>query len=348
MKQIKPIFVLSLTVLFVFIGCKKSETISEEVPVLRGVYVLNEGNFGRNNSTLSYYVPDSNRVYEDVFSQVNGRELGDTGNDIVMSIDGGKVYIVVNNSDKIEVIASKTHKSLATILLPQASPYKITLYANKGYVTNLYRNAVTVIDLTTHSVLVDTIRVGHNPTGIYAFNNKIYVANSGFGYGKTVSVIDPSTDRVIKTIVVGDGPDAFAPDAMGRLWVLCYGSYGNWQDPNDDTDGKLFAIDVKTDLVVDSILIGGHPSRLLIVDDFAYTIKDGNIMRINLKTKDKNENFIQGNFYSLGFDPLNRLLYCSDAKDYVQKGEVYIYDLSGKFVKKFQAGIIPSSFAFAY
>ncbi|CUS84923.1 40-residue YVTN family beta-propeller repeat-containing protein [Candidatus Kryptonium thompsonii] len=348
MRKFKFILALFFTISLFLVGCKKSETITGEIPTLKGVYVLNEGNFGRNNSTVSFYIPDSNRVYEDVFSQVNGRELGDTGNDIVISSDGRKVYIVVNNSDKIEVIESKTHRSLATVLLPQASPYKITLLGNKGYVTNLYRNAVTVIDLTTYSILVDTIKVGNNPTGIYSINGKIYVANSGFGYGKTVSIIDPATNKVRKTINVGDGPDAFAVDQLGRLWVLCYGSYGDWQNPNDDTDGKLFAIDVNSDSVVDSILIGGHPSRLLIVDDFAYTIKNGNIARINLKTKEKNENFIQGNFYSLGFDPLNKLLYCSDAKDYVQKGEVYIYDLSGKFIKKFQAGIIPSSFVFAY
>ncbi|MCS7229498.1 MAG: YncE family protein [Candidatus Kryptonium sp.] len=348
MKKIKIIFALFLTVLLIYSGCKKSEPVTSDVPVLRGVYVLNEGNFGRNNSTLSYYVPDSNIVYEDVFSRVNGRGLGDTGNDIVISGDGSKAYIVVNNSDKIEVIETRTHRSLATILLSQASPYKIALHGNRGYVTNLYRGAVSVIDLTTNRVVVDTIKVGSNPTGIVAFGNKVYVANSGFGNGRTVSVIDPSTNRVIKTINVGDGPDAFAVDQLGRLWVLCYGSYGDWQNPNDDTDGKLFAINVSADVVVDSIVIGGHPSRLLIVGDFAYTIKNGNIVRINLRTKEKNETFIRGNFYSIGFDPLNRHLYCSDAKDFVQKGEVYIYDLNGAFIKKFQAGIIPSSFAFAY
>ncbi len=346
MKRSKLISVIILTIAVILNGCKKSENIPPEIPKLKGVYVLNEGNFGRNNSTLTYYVPDSNLAYEDVFYMVNGRGLGDTGNDIVIS--GNKVYIVVNNSDKIEIIESKTHKSLGTILTPQASPYKITLSGNKGYVTNLYRGAVTVIDLTTNTILIDTIKVGNNPTGIFAINDKVYVANSGFGYGKTVSVIDARTNKVIKTITLWDGPDAFAVDQMNRLWVLCYGSYGDWQNPNDDTDGKLYAIDINTDAVVDSILIGGHPSRLVIFEDYAYTIKNGNIVRINLKTKDRNENFIQGNFYSIGIDVLNKLLYCADAKDYVQKGEVYIYDLSGKFVKKFQAGVIPGSFAFAY
>jgi hypothetical protein len=108
----------------------------------------------------------------------------------------------------------------------------------------------------------------------------------------------------------------------------------------------MFAIDITTDNVVDSIIIGGHPSRLVILDGFAYTIKDGNIARINLSTKEVQEKFIQGNFYSLGIDIINKLLYCADAKDYVQKGEIYVYDLSGKFIKKFQVGVIPSSFGF--
>lgn len=348
MKRAKAILILVLSTFLFFNGCKKTDPITGEIPALSGVYVLNEGNFGRNNSTLSYYVPDSDRVYLDVFSLVNRVNLGDTGNDLAVSSDGKKVYIVVNNSDKIEVIESKTHRLIGTISIPRSSPYKISLYRNRGYVTNLYRNAVTVIDLVNFSILVDTIKVGNNPTGIIAFNDKIYVANSGFGNGKTISVIDPSINKVVKTITVGDGPDAFAYDLLGRLWVLCYGSYGDWQNPNDDTDGKLFAIDVRSDVVIDSVVIGGHPSRLIIVDDHAYTIKNGNVVKINLRTKEKNENFIRGNFYSIGFDPLNKHLYCSDAKDYVQRGEVCVYDLSGKFIKKFQVGIIPGSFAFVY
>jgi YVTN family beta-propeller protein len=344
MKILKIYFGVAILFLF-FNGCSKEQVIDQQIPKLKGVYILNEGNFGRNNSTLSYYIPDSNRVYEDVFYQVNGRNLGDTGNDIVIA--GNRAYIVVNNSDKIEVIETITHKWIRTILTPNASPYKMTIWGTKGYVTNLYRNAVTVIDINNGSALTDTLKVGNNPTGIFSINNKIYVANSGFGYDNRVSVINPQTDRVIKEIKVHDGPDAFAFEVdKNRLWVLCYGSYGDWQNPNDDTYGKMFAIDIATDNVVDSIIIGGHPSRLVILDGFAYTIKDGNIARINLSTKEVQEKFIQGNFYSLGIDIINKLLYCADAKDYVQKGEIYVYDLSGKFIKKFQVGVIPSSFGF--
>jgi len=345
MKPLKSFLVLSIILLLSLNSCKKSEPLTSETPKLKGVYILNEGNFGRNNSTLSYYIPDSNLVYEDVFYQVNGRNLGDTGNDIVIA--GNRVYIVVNNSDKIEVIEPITHKWLKTILTPNASPYKIAIWGTKGYVTNLYRNAVTVIDVNTGSVLIDTLKVGNNPTGIFSINGKIYVANSGFGYDNRVSVINPQTDKVIKEIKLHDGPDAFAlEESKNRLWVLCYGSYGDWQNPDDDTYGKMFAIDITTDNIVDSIIVGGHPSRLVILEGFAYTIKDGNIARINLSTKEIQENFIEGNFYSLGIDILNKLLYCADAKDYVRKGEVYVYDLSGKFIKKFQVGVIPSSFGF--
>ena len=342
MKKIITVFTLALAVLFY--SCRKAMEITDNLtPSVEGVYVLNEGNFGKNNSSLSFYVPDSNRVYQNVFKKVNGRNLGDTGNDILIA--GGIAFIVVNNSDKIEVIRVGTHESIGTILLPGASPYKMTIAAGKGFVTNLWRNAVSVIDLSSMQVVIDSIPVGLNPTAILGYGDKVYVCNSGFGKDKTVSVIDASLNIVEKTITVFDNPSALWI-SNGKLWVLCSGDYGDYSNPNDDTFGKLFAIDIQTDQVVDSIDIGGHPFRLVINENYAYTIKDGGIARINLQTKEVEENFIPGNFYSIGFDPVNRLLYCADAKDYQQNGEVFIYDLSGKKVGSFEAGIIPGSFGF--
>jgi YVTN family beta-propeller protein len=338
-----------LILIFSFIillsGCRRGDRVNqiERIPATRGVYILNEGNFGRGNSSLSFYVPDSNRVYQNVFKNINGRDLGDTGNDIVIS--DGRVYIVVNNSDKIEVIEAGTHRSVGTIYVPNASPYKIAIAGNRAYVTNLWRGAVTVIDIDGMRVLIDTIKVGSNPQGILVYGNKIYVCNSGFGADRTVSVIDVETNRVIRSIKLFDGPVAIDIDES-KLWVLCSGNYGDFNDPTDDTYGKLYAIDPGTNTVVDSIDIGGHPTRLVVYNGFAYVLKDGDVVRVNLKTGEIDGAFIQGNFYSIGIDPVNKLIYCADAKDYVQNGEVSIYDLDGNFLRKFDVGIIPGSFGF--
>lgn len=171
-----------LCLILSIVGCTSNPTSSTETPpqAIKGVYVLNEGGFTKNNASLTYYVPDSNKTYQDVFRAVNGRPLGDVAND--MKIFQGRGYIVVNNSDKVEVIDIGTNSSVGTINVGAGKSPRQIAFAdlNKAYVTNLYDSSVTVVNLQTFSVM-RTIRVGQNPDGIAIAQGKAYVANSGFG-----------------------------------------------------------------------------------------------------------------------------------------------------------------------
>jgi YVTN family beta-propeller protein len=349
MKHIIPCFLLALVILN---SCTKNPTSSEnETPPLttKGVYVVNEGNFGRGNSTLTFYLPDSAKVFPNVFETVNGKKLGDVGNDMVTNDDKG--FIVVNNSDKVEVINLNDNRSLRTISFkPGSSPYKMTVGNGMGYVTNLYRAAVTVVNVTTLQIVRDSIPVGQNPTGALFYDSKVYVCNSGFGFGNTISVVNVASMTVMKTIRVSDGPSSLGVDSDGELWVLCGGSYGDFSNPNDDTPGRIFIINPTNDTVKDSILVGGHPSNLVVSNDgVAYFLKDG-ILRADTKTNQITfAPFIAGSFYGLAIDPASAGgdIYASDAKDFQQNGEVRIYDkTTGAMKNKFQAGIIPGTIAF--
>ena len=85
----------------------------------KGLFILNEGLFQLNNSTLSYYDYTMGEFTGDIFLDVNHRGLGDVGNDLQRY--GSKLYIVVNNSNIVEVVDVNTVKSLKTINLPQKS-----------------------------------------------------------------------------------------------------------------------------------------------------------------------------------------------------------------------------------
>ena len=63
----------------------------------KGLFILNEGLFQMNNSTLSYYDFTTGEFTENIFLDVNHRGLGDVGNDLQQY--GSKLYIVVNNSN---------------------------------------------------------------------------------------------------------------------------------------------------------------------------------------------------------------------------------------------------------
>ena len=112
MKQIR--FVLPLVALVAgMASCKKDDVNSDAPKVATGVYVLSEGKFNGNNTTLTYYNFNSGVATTDYFANVNGSGLGDTGNDLLLY--GGKAYIVMNGSSYVEVIDVMTAKELKKI-----------------------------------------------------------------------------------------------------------------------------------------------------------------------------------------------------------------------------------------
>jgi YVTN family beta-propeller protein len=301
----------------------------------------------KSNASLTYFVPDSNRVYQDVFRAVNGRSLGDVGND--MKIFQGRGYIVVNNSSKVEVIDINTDVSVGTISVGAGkSPRQIEFVdANKAYLTNLYDSSAAVLNLSTFEV-TKYIRVGQNPEGIAITQGKAYVANSGFGAGNTVSVINTATDNVFKTIRVGDNPSYVTIDSDGEIYVLCTGQFGDYSVPGSGTPAKLFILNPQNDTVTDSILIGGHPFKIGMSSvGFAFVPTDTAVVRIDTRLNRSQGAFLSGrSFYSVGVDDVSGDLYLGDAKDFVQSGEVMIYTAVGTPKGKFQAGIIPGTIVF--
>jgi len=172
-------------------GCVKDPVSAlREVPVpsARGVYIINQGNYGRANSSLSYYDLTTFHVYNDVFSAVNGKNLGDVAQ--VMTIRGSSGYVVVNNSQKIEIIDLATNLNTGTISTGSGSSPGPMAFVNDtlALVTDLYANALMLVNVPGRRV-TGAISVGANPAGIAISQGKAYVSNSGFGIGRTVSVV---------------------------------------------------------------------------------------------------------------------------------------------------------------
>lgn len=344
-------FLLLISLGLILSSCVKSPTgsVTYYTPPATAIYVLNQGNFGQGNSTLTAYFPDSNYTENGLFKLANGRALGDVGNDI--QLNEGNVYMVINNSDKIEVMDPSTALSVGTVYFPSGtSPYRIAFYipSNIAYVSDLYTNSVSVVNLASNSVIAaDTIRVGANPYGITSVSGQVFVANSGYGSGNTVSVIDAASRKVIKTVNVGEGPTEVEPDANGNVWVVCAGKPG--------TDGSIYVIDVSNDSVIDSISTGmeipsftGHTLAMDTQNGYAYLIADSSVVKLDLKQRTiANKNLISGSFYSIAVDGATGDVYVTDAKDYKTDGEVYIYSSSGQYTNtSFTTGINPDGIVF--
>jgi hypothetical protein len=79
---------------------------------IKGFYLLNEGNMNSNKATLDYFDYTKGTYFRNIYAEANPnvvKELGDVGNDI--KIYGNKMYVVVNASNKVEVLDARTVKN---------------------------------------------------------------------------------------------------------------------------------------------------------------------------------------------------------------------------------------------
>ncbi|MET0300593.1 MAG: YncE family protein, partial [Flavitalea sp.] len=352
-KFIIPIVLTALTIA----GCRKDPSVlpieEEELPSdtsVTGFYLLNEGNMGMNKASLDYYDNLAGTYKRNIYNETNPtapKELGDVGNDI--DVYGGKLYAVINMSDKVEIMDAKTAKRLGQVTIPNC---RYVAFANgRAYVSsyaggvgdpNSPEGFIAEID-TASFAIIRTVKVGRQPEEMAVVNNRIYITNSGGysppNYESTVSVIDLNTFTEIKRIEVAINLHRIKADSEGDLYVTSRGDYYN-------VPSKMFVIDTKTDHVKDSlsiaagnIVISGDSLYALSVE-WSYITNKNEITYALINTKTNQvvgESFITDGSekdiklpYGLAVNPKNGDIYITDAKDYVTPGTLYCYDSNGK------------------
>jgi YVTN family beta-propeller protein len=318
-----------------------------------GALILNEGGFGKGNASVSYLSNDFVTLQNNIFSLVNPTiTLGDTGQDI--GFNGDLAFIVLNGSNKIEVVNRYTMKYVATIKTGLDNPRYIAFSNGKGFVTNWGDGGspsddyVAVVNLSNYSTT--KIAVAEGPERIIADNNKLYVAHKGgYGFGSTISVINATTNLVSTTIKVGDVPNSLEI-SNGSLYVVCGGkpSYSG-----AETAGSFFKINVSNNTVSSTLNFPSktHPSNLDIVDsDVFYTIDSAvyksTLTATALPSSPLFSTTAQGVYGLYSFAVNNNKIYVGDAGDFSSNGKVYIYSSTGTLEKEYTVGIIPAGFYF--
>jgi YVTN family beta-propeller protein len=353
MKQLKQqsLFCLFLAA-SIFASCKKDDrTPAEpELPAAerKGLYVLCEGLFNANNTSITYYNYDDKQLTTDRFLSVNGRGLGDTGNDI--KVYGSKMYIVVNVSSTLEIVNPQTGASVKKVDLKNngvgRQPRYIVFNKNKAYISS-YDGTVAVLD-TASMAVEQYIKVGRNPEQMAVSNGKLYVANSGGldypDYDNSVSVIDLNTLKEIRKITVVENPRVVAADQYGDVYVLSTGNYG-------DIKSSMATIDSKTDEVKTQVNFSG--GSMVINGDYAYIPASGGKLKVfNVKTEAiEKENFITDDTkitttYGVAVDDLTGEVFVTDAKSYTIGGEVFCFGKDGKKKYSINVGINPNNVVF--
>ena len=351
-----------------FIACDDLEDKPSIVPESNGdvfetgtaeMYILSEGLFNQNNSSLARYSFNRQRCTNNYFSANNQRGLGDTANDI--AIYGNKIYVVVNVSSTVEVIDFPTGKSIRQISMlrdngSSRQPRAIAFDKDKAYICS-YDGTVARID-TTSLEIEEIVTVGRNAEDICVQNGKLYVSNSGGldysgpGVDTTVSVIDITTFKETKKIEVGPNPGKILPGLEEAVYVVTRGT------DIEAGDYHLVKIDSRTDAVattydekVLSFAIDGPIAYLYTYDshtkDSAITVFDlntGTVIRDNFIT---DGTAIQTPF-SIQLNPFSGNVYITEAYNYTVKGDVLCFNQQGQLQYRLNdIGLNPNTVVFS-
>ena len=334
------------------------------------VYVLNEGPYsnGTGIGTISLFNKSTKAVTADVFQSVNGRRLGNLTQS--MAVRDKRGYIVMNGSNKVEVVSLPDFKSVGVVNGLNGPRYFLPISTSRAYVTQwgTYNSAyspiragIKVVDLITNAV-VDSIATGELPERLTLAGGKVFVANYG---SNTVTVIDPATNRVTNTLTVGDAPNSFALDKNNRLWVLCgglvvYDANYTAVDFAATTPGKLISLDpvnptagatsrtfasnraVPTDLHPNP---AGDQLYFRAADGYSFV---GGVVRLGIADAAlpslTGTPFISGLFYGLSLDPDNGNIYTGTGTFSADKMTRYQPD--GTKIDETVVGAGPNGFVF--
>lgn len=324
------------------------------------IYILSEGLFNLNNSSLTRYSFRTHQLKTNYFSTINKRGLGDTANDIALY--GNKLYIVVNVSSTLEVVDFTTGQSIKQIPMrtengSSRQPRHIAFHKDKAYVCS-FDGTVARID-TTSLEIEATVKAGRNPESLCVQNEKLYVSNSGgldytegIGVDNTVSVIDLASFTEIKKITVGPNPGCILPDSENFVYVATHGKN------IVEGDYHLVKINSRTDEVervfdekVMNFAIQGNVGYLY---NYNYQTEDASIKMFNLQTGETiREHFITDGTqihtpYGIHINPYSGNVYITEAYSYTVTGDVLCFNQNGQLQFRLnRIGLNPNTVVFS-
>ncbi len=335
-------------------ACEKPKDPTPTGQYSQGIFVINEGSFGNTSGTITHFDRQGTTT-DRIFFAANQRDLGDVVQSLVL--EGDKGYIVVNNSNKIEVVDAHTFVEVAQITGLRLPRYCLPVSSTEAYVTEWGTDGLTGslarIDLATNTI-AERYPIEMGPERLLLKNGSLYISHlGGLGTNNKVTVFDVQQRRVQTTITVADKPSGLVIDKNGLLWVACAGEVQYTNYPNIDTanstESQLIAIDPATNTIVRTLNFGkGNPIGNLTINepdnDVLFYTKAGQVLSRALASTTEQLIFT-GSYYGIGYDPTTKYLYGAPSSG-VNPVLVNGYRLDGTLMESFTAGVFANGFVF--
>ncbi len=347
-------FLAAIALTTAFTACDKDDDNEPkpvpEPPVTRA-YILNSGNWGMNDASITLFDKNSHTATDyDVYQAANGEGLGDVAQDMIAY--GSKLYCTVTESSKLVVMDKDLKQIKAIPFFDNGVPTQPRcLAADGGFVyTTTYDGCITKVDTATLEI-VDKVAVGDHPEGLSFANGKLYANISGYGtYGDfksgSVAVVDAKTFKKIKDIKVNCNPYTQSKvGADGNVYMVSTGNYAGspGMAQEDWVLGTVFQINTKTDTAKEinyGTYIALYENYLYVLYSEYYLPQLSHAFVYDLNTGMKTdwidlEKLAAPN--SIDVDPYTGLIYVSDTP-WGSYGKVHVFDHSGKELYSFDAG----------
>lgn len=304
-----------------------------------GLIILNEGGFQRGNASISFlpeeaYTTNTEEKIEasaSVFAEANGTLLGDVGHSMTMI--GEYLYVVVNNSGLIRVLEPETFKEVAQIKGFNSPRYIVPVDDSKAYVSDLYSNRISIVDLTLNSITGEIPLRGMTEK-LLVYRHEVYVANNK---NKHVFTIDIATDSITDSIDIGGycndlhlykAQVAAVRNAYsdglneGAIVVINTLSHTLSTISEFDFDEKMWY------------------ARSFAIDNGIYVVLGQSV--VEFKSGILKELFEMSDVTANNISVWNEHVWISNAKDYQQKGVLQEYSMTGELLSEHPVGTIPS------
>ena len=341
-------YLVILTAVIAFSSCNKEtgpQQIEPNVPTefTGGVIVLNEGAFNANNASLTYR-DENGKLSQNVFQSINHRVLGDILQSYTQT--ESSIYLVLNNSGKIEKISKTSLKSELVIEEFNSPRYLLPLEDGKtawvsNFILNSTENMIDVVNTETGKI-ESSIPVTGWCEQMVRDGATIYIANTG----KNQLIVTDGNN--VNTVQLPPQPIDIVQDATGAIWILCTGGFATGQA----AICKFNPTTQKVESIMRFNNPFAFPSKLTINHDgtVLYFLEGGvfkmNITDTEIPSQPLITASVSGYYYGLGVQPISDNIYLGDAKDFQSTGEVEVYNKEGVYLESFTSGYVPSSFIF--
>lgn len=295
---------------------------------------LNQGNFQWNNASLDGYNLENDSFYSDLYYNANQALLGD----VLQSacIINNQLFLVVNNSSKIEVVNRDTFKKIYTISKMNSPRYIAWDSSSTAYISDLYGQCVYLLNIPSQQFM-DTIFVPAWADHISYYKSKLYIACMNKA---RVYIADVNQSAIIDSIVT-NGP---INDMLihGNYLFIAYANIENQNSPGGIVRYHLITKEKSTFPFASN---KDNPTLLAIKNKDSLLYVNTSIYAMNVNSEKLESQAIisenQSNYFGI-YVAQNGNIWTSDAQNFTQKSIIKEWQMAnGQMLMKRQlkAGI---------